>query len=68
MRTSSRCTKCGHAELFHIPETGHEGLFEAFVCQGCGYTETYVRLDARAALGRLDGVRKVGVPDAGPYR
>ena len=68
MRTSERCTKCGYNELFHIPETGHEGLFEAFVCQECGYTETYVRLDARADLGKLPGVTKVGEPDTGPYR
>ena len=68
MRTSKRCTKCGYSQLFHIPETGHDGLFEAFVCKKCGYTETYPRHDACAALHALPDVRIVGEPNAGPYR
>jgi predicted nucleic-acid-binding Zn-ribbon protein len=69
MRTTHCCTKCGFNELFHLPETGHYGLFEVYVCAECGFSETYVRADARGKLAKAPGVRRVkGVPAPGPYR
>ena len=69
MRATHRCTKCACSVLYHIPETGHDGLFEMFVCADCGYSETFVRGDARKVLRKVQGVEKVvGGKEPGPYR
>jgi len=68
MRTTHHCTKCGFNELFYIPETGHDGLFEAFVCTECGYSETYVRDEARGELAEIPGVLRLRGEEPGPYR
>ncbi len=67
MRASNSCPKCTATELLRIPETGHDGLFEAYVCTDCGYTEVYARRECRDALRSLDGVELMREKSA-PYR
>lgn len=67
MRQQNRCPKCAHHKLLHLPETGHFGLFEMYVCRRCGYAESYAR-DVKA-VARLPGVENLlGEVDPGPYR
>ena len=69
MRQSHRCTKCGVTELLYLPQTGHFGLFEAFICVECGYTETYAHKGARAVLKKSAGAETIRGPrEPGPYR
>jgi predicted nucleic-acid-binding Zn-ribbon protein len=69
MRLSHRCTKCGVTELLHLPQTGHFGLFEAFICVECGYTEMYAHKGAQAVLKSSGGAKRLRGPrEPGPYR
>lgn len=68
MKRSHLCAKCGYDELLILPETGHYGLFEAYVCRECGYSELYARDGGQEELENLPGVSVVGQKRSEAYR
>lgn len=66
MRDESRCPKCAHDEILFIPETGHFGLFELYVCRGCGYSEMYAIDVESIPVKKLTGAKILG--DRTAYR
>jgi hypothetical protein len=44
------------------------GVFEAYVCRACGYTDLYARDPASIPIGREYNTELVELPEAPPYR